>query len=182
MNLIVSNNPLLQCLVQSFAQLDKIPCESSDYLVQQARDWLVAFMSFVVQDEERWLEPHVTFDEEGSILFEWWMKVQYELIEKKLSVSIDTDECWYIRTYKDQQCNGDAAQVELMDRMWEWLWTPDAYVTGDVVERREDGRRGVVQQALPWLFVVPGYDVLFEDDVPHVTYTPVSEANLRLLA
>jgi hypothetical protein len=84
--------------------------------IAHAKEWIAQFQH---ECGESWLEPHVTADAWGDLIFEWW----YE--EKHLSLFVSVQSAEYLTSWRDCTINemrdGDANTPEERATLWSWL-------------------------------------------------------------
>jgi hypothetical protein len=66
-----------------------------------------------------WIKPHITLDEDGSIVFEWWFQ------DRKITAYISYKEKIAIRVWGtniiDQMVDCNIDTTEERYNLWEWL-------------------------------------------------------------
>lgn len=94
----------------------KAPTQAS---IQKARVWIGRMHSEIENSGKRWLDPFVTADVDGEVMFEWRTKT------KDLSIYIDEDETTFIKDLGpevgSEMVDGDASTPKARRELWAWF-------------------------------------------------------------
>jgi hypothetical protein len=94
----------------------KAPTQAS---IEKARAWILQMHSEIANSGERWLDPFVTADVDGEVLFEWRTKT------KDLSIYVDENETTYIKDLGpevgSEMTDGDASTPRARRELWAWF-------------------------------------------------------------
>ena len=81
--------------------------------------WIRDMYEDVLAIEEEWHSPHVTADEDGDVMFEWWNG------GKGLTIYVSEESASYLIAWGtnmiDQMEDGEATTSETRRRLWTWL-------------------------------------------------------------
>jgi hypothetical protein len=87
--------------------------------VGRALPWIKNMYEDALAVEEEWHVPHVTADEDGDVMFEWWNN------GKGLTIYVSEESASYLTAWGtnmiDQMEDGKATDSETRRRLWEWL-------------------------------------------------------------
>lgn len=87
--------------------------------VNHAYSWIRSMYEDALAAREDWRKPHVTADEDGDVMFEWWNG------EKHLTVYVSEQEASYVTDWgldiTNEMDDGDASTPENRRRLWMWL-------------------------------------------------------------
>lgn len=94
----------------------KAPTQAS---IRKARAWILEMYSEVTSSGQRWLDPFVTADVNGEVLFEW------RTTTKDLSIYIDENETTFIKDLGpeigSEMIDGDASTPKTRRELWAWF-------------------------------------------------------------
>ena len=79
--------------------------------------WIANLYSEVKRRSEVWSTPHLSIQDGGDIVFEWWKG------KKSLTVYVSADEVWFLQSAGacSDQTDGDANTLEARRSIWQWL-------------------------------------------------------------
>ena len=82
-----------------------------------AKVWAVNLYGEVKAQEKVWIPPHITVQDGGDVVFEWWRG------QKSLSVFASVNYVWFLQSggTNSEQTEGDASTEEMRRAIWEWL-------------------------------------------------------------
>lgn len=85
--------------------------------LELSRDWIENLYLEIKNHSEIWITPHLTVQDGGDIVFEWWNG------KKSLSVYVSADEVWFLQSAgaRSDQTDGDANTPEVRRSIWQWL-------------------------------------------------------------
>lgn len=87
--------------------------------VRHALSWIGYMYKDALTTGNEWREPHVTADEDGDVMFEWWNG------EKGLTVYVSEEGASYIRDWgpniTSEMDDGEASTPESRRMLWAWL-------------------------------------------------------------
>lgn len=87
--------------------------------IEHACNWLNSFYHEIIDRMQEWIAPHVTADEEGSVVFEWVRG------RKWLSVYVSQTTACYIQAWGpdvlDEMRDGEATTTWDRQAIWTWL-------------------------------------------------------------
>lgn len=82
-----------------------------------AKAWLENLYGEIKTQEKVWILPHITVQDGGDVVFEWWKG------QKSLSIFASVDEVWFLQSAgsTSEQTEGDAGTEEARRTIWQWL-------------------------------------------------------------
>lgn len=82
-----------------------------------AKAWVGSLYSVIKTQKGTWIDPHLTVQDGGDVVFEWWQG------QKSLSVFVSVDEAWFLQSAgsNSEQTEGDANTEEARQSIWQWL-------------------------------------------------------------
>ncbi len=87
----------------------------------RARHWIMGLYSQVLLSSHRWMEPNVTADSGGEVVFGWWCG------KKELTIYVTGESAEYMRVWgpnvASDMSEGDAGPVLARLALWQWLIT-----------------------------------------------------------
>jgi hypothetical protein len=94
--------------------------EASDFnAIENAASWVVRMYWDALGTGKGWYKPHVTVDEDGDIMFEWWNG------NKALTIYVSGDSVSYIKGWgldiENEMEDGEATTSESRSSLWAWL-------------------------------------------------------------
>lgn len=100
---------------------DPIATVNARQFVEDLFRQTVASAEFQTQDQVQtyWQRPHISANEDGEIVFEWWNA------DRKLTVYIGRDQLHYIKSWGPDVMNemeDGALPEDKMPLLWEWLF------------------------------------------------------------
>jgi hypothetical protein len=109
--------PLPDSIIEEFAALSAGPVQPDPAALTLAKSWLENLYHEIKTTEERWLRPHLTVQDGGDVVFEWWKG------QKSLSVYASSDEVWFLQSAgsNSEQTEGDADTKAVRRSIWQWL-------------------------------------------------------------
>lgn len=87
--------------------------------IEKAKKFLSALFHKINQDSFEWLNPNITADSDGEIVFEWWNK------NKTLVIYISNNDVSYVKAHSpeieemEDGCLDD--KLEKIKSIWAWL-------------------------------------------------------------
>jgi hypothetical protein len=94
-------------------------CAPKHSAVKRAYHWVNLLYHEVTSSGQKWLDPNVTANGEGEVVFEWWQG------SKKLTIYIGDQSAEYIKVWgPDINTNMDDGQADSPDMhgsLWKWL-------------------------------------------------------------
>jgi hypothetical protein len=87
--------------------------------ITHAVAWIIEMHNDALVIGEEWLEPHVSSDEEGNVVFEWWGT------DRKLTVYVSAESVEYIKVERPAVASdledGIIQTDEDRRQLWRWL-------------------------------------------------------------
>lgn len=87
--------------------------------IEDAASWIVQMYWDALETGRGWHKPHVTADEDGDIMFEWWNE------DKALTIYVSEDSVSYIKgrglDIENEMEDGEATTSEIRQALWAWL-------------------------------------------------------------
>ena len=85
--------------------------------LELSKDWIENLYLEIKSRSEVWITPHLTVQDGGDIVFEWWNS------KKSLTVYVSADEVWFLQSAgaRSDQTDGDANTLEARRSIWQWL-------------------------------------------------------------
>ena len=87
--------------------------------IRSATEWIKAMYDDVVNGHMSWYDPHVSVDEDGDIMFEWWNE------DKALTVYVSAEGARYIKGWgldaETDMEDGEDPTPEMRRELWAWL-------------------------------------------------------------
>lgn len=87
--------------------------------VSRAIPWIVQMYADALATGEEWHNPHVTADEDGDVMFEWWND------GKGLTIYVSEESITYLMAWGtsmiDEMEDGEATTSGSRRRLWAWL-------------------------------------------------------------
>ena len=82
-----------------------------------ARSWVSSLYSEIKSQEAPWITPHLTVQDGGDVVFEWWHG------QKSLGVYVSVGEVWFLQSAgsNSEQHEGEANTPEVRLSIWQWL-------------------------------------------------------------
>lgn len=89
--------------------------------IRHAHVWIELLHQTVVASNQRWIDPNVTVDASGEVVFGWWNG------KKELSIYITAGAAEYIQVWGpsivSDMSEGDAEPLLARHTLWQWLIT-----------------------------------------------------------
>jgi hypothetical protein len=87
--------------------------------VDRAIPWIVKMYTDALATGEEWHNTHVTADEDGDVMLEWWNN------GKGLTIYVSEEDTTYLKASGTSMTNdmedGEATTSEVRRRLWAWL-------------------------------------------------------------
>lgn len=87
--------------------------------IAAASAWLQNIFLSLRNVEIGWISPHVTSDEDGNVVFEWWKG------DKTFSVYVSKNASWFVSAWganiQDEMTDGDASNMENQIKLFDWF-------------------------------------------------------------
>ena len=85
--------------------------------LELSKDWIENLYLEIKSRSEIWITPHLTVQDGGDIVFEWWY------YKRSLTVYVSADEVWFLQSAgaRSDQTDGDANTPEVRRSIWQWL-------------------------------------------------------------
>lgn len=88
-------------------------------VIKRASAWIIEMYFDVYLSPHRWIQPNVTANAEGEVVFEWWND------NKKVTVYITDDGAEYVRVWgpdiNTDMSEGEADSSEARQSLWTFL-------------------------------------------------------------
>ncbi len=88
-------------------------------VVKYAESWVVKLFLEAKNLHLDWIEPNVTANEDGEVVFEWWHD------KRKLTIYIEGQNAEYVQVWGDTIdaaiSDGNAKSIEVCRSLWIWL-------------------------------------------------------------
>jgi len=109
--------PLPTSVISDFDNLEVGTVPPDPDALRLAKTWVGSLYREIKTQEATWVLPHVTVQDGGDVVFEWWQG------QKSLSVYISADEIWFLQSAgsNSEQTEGYADKQEVRRSIWQWL-------------------------------------------------------------
>jgi len=109
--------PLPGSVVKAFDNLSAGVTPPYPAALRLAKEWVESLYSEIRMREDIWILPHLTVQDGGDVVFEWWKG------QKSLSVYVSSDEVWFLQSAgsNSEQTEGDADTKAIRRSIWQWL-------------------------------------------------------------
>jgi hypothetical protein len=113
----IEADPLPDFVIEAFDTLNTIATPPEPEALRLSKSWANSLYSEIKTQKGIWIDPHLTVQDGGDVVFEWWHE------HKSLSVYISVDEIWFLQSAgpNSEQTEGDASTVEVRQSIWQWL-------------------------------------------------------------
>jgi hypothetical protein len=87
--------------------------------IENAASWVMRMYWNALETGRGWHKPHVTADEDGDVMFEWWNR------DRALTIYASEDDVNYIKGWgldiENDMEDGEASTSEIRRTLWAWL-------------------------------------------------------------
>ena len=109
--------PLPNALVTALEGLSASAAPPHPAALELAKSWVASLYSETKSQEKTWIPPHLTVQDGGDVVFEWWNG------QKSLGVYVSPSEIWFLQSagVNSEQNEGNADTQETRQSIWQWL-------------------------------------------------------------
>lgn len=87
--------------------------------IEKAASWAIRMYWDALETGRGWHKPHITADQDGDVMFEWWNR------DRALTIYVSEDDVTYIKGWgldiENDMEDGEATTSEIRRTLWAWL-------------------------------------------------------------